>query len=339
MKTSLPLRALLQQAIDGKTKPPGSLGMLEGLALWLGELQETSQPSADPAEVLIFAADHGAASAGLSAYPQSVTRQMVLNFAAGGAAISVLARHLDARLEVVDVGVLGPAFADPRIIDAKVRAGSRSFLGGPALSADEVQAALAVGRAAVGRAMDRGARCLILGEMGIGNSASAAALAAALHDEAAAAWVGPGTGLHGAALERKRVLIDQALARRPTAATPEGLLAEYGGLEIVALVGALLAAAEARLAVLVDGYIVSVGLAYALRIDSGVSAVVQCAHLSAEPGHGRLLARLNLRPLLDLRLRLGEASGAILALPLLRAACAILNEMASFESATVDRAL
>jgi nicotinate-nucleotide--dimethylbenzimidazole phosphoribosyltransferase len=323
------------------TKPAGSLGRLETLAIELAGLQHTGRPRATRAPIIIFAGDHGIAVQGVSAYPQEVTIAMMSNFAAGGAAISVLARELGSPLEVVDAGSVAEASIAGVVTD-KPRRGSRDFSKEAALDAAEVAFALECGRRAVARAATSEPDILILGEMGIGNTTSAAAMAAALLKTSAEAMTGAGTGLDASGRARKARVIDAALARHGLAAadvSPERILCAVGGLEIAAISGAVIAAAQRRIPILADGYIAWVAALAAARLNPSCRPYLIFSHRSAEQGHRLVLEALEARPLLDLDLRLGEASGAALALPLLRLACALHNQMATFaEAAVPDRA-
>jgi nicotinate-nucleotide--dimethylbenzimidazole phosphoribosyltransferase len=320
------------------TKPAGALGCLETLAVELAGLQHTERPRADRAPIIVFAGDHGIAARGISAYPQEVTIAMMANFAAGGAAISVLARELGSSLEVVDAGTLAEAPL-PGVVTDKPRLGSRDFSDGAALEASELAFAFDSGKRAVARAAVSAPDLLILGEMGIGNTTSAAAIAAALLGIRADAIAGLGTGLDAAGRERKAHLIDAALARHDLdGASADKILCAVGGLEIAAICGAIIAAAQRRIPVLVDGFIVSAAALAAARLNPSCRRYLIFSHRSAEQGHRLVLDALGARPLLDLDLRLGEGSGAALALPILRLACALHNRMATFaEAAVPDR--
>jgi nicotinate-nucleotide--dimethylbenzimidazole phosphoribosyltransferase len=321
------------------TKPTGALGRLEELAIELSGLQATERPRATRVPIIIFAGDHGIAAQGVSAYPQAVTVAMMQNFAAGGAAISVLAHELGVPLEVVDAGTLAEASLSGVVSD-KPRKGTRDFSIEAALEPSELAFAFESGKRALSRAAASEPDLLILGEMGIGNTTSAAAMAAALLNTGAEAMTGRGTGLDAAGRDRKARLIDAALARHGIAgAAPEKILCAVGGLEIAAVAGAMIAAAQRRIPVLIDGFIVSVAALAATRINPSCRPYLIFAHRSAEQGHRRVLETLEARPLLDLDLRLGEGSGAALALPVLRLACALHNQMATFaEAAVPDRA-
>jgi nicotinate-nucleotide--dimethylbenzimidazole phosphoribosyltransferase len=321
------------------TKPTGALGRLEGLAIELASLQHTERPRADRVPIIVFAGDHGIAAQGVSAYPQKVTIAMMANFAAGGAAISVLSRELGSALEVVDAGTLADA-SMPGVVTDKPRRGSRDFSKEAALSAADLAFAIECGQRAVTRAAAREPDLIILGEMGIGNTTSAAAIAAALLKSGAESLTGLGTGLDAAGRARKAHIIDAALARHGLAdASPEQILCAVGGLEIAAICGAIISAAQRRIPVLIDGFIASVAALAASRLNPSCRPYLIFSHRSAEQGHRLVLDALAARPLLDLDLRLGEGSGAALALPILRLACALHNGMATFaEAAVPDRA-
>jgi nicotinate-nucleotide--dimethylbenzimidazole phosphoribosyltransferase len=323
------------------TKPTGSLGRLEDLAAELAGLQASDSPTAQRAPILVFAADHGVTVRGVSAYPASVTVEMLRNFAHGGAAIAVLARELGSPLAVIDAGT----FADtpvPGVVTDKPRRGTRDLSREAAMTGAELEHALACGRRAVLRATEDGADLLLLGEMGIGNTTSAAAIACALLGRRAQDLVGAGSGVDEAARARKVRVVDEALALHALARLEAGAsgvlrcLAAVGGLEIAALAGAMIAAAQSRRPVLVDGFIASVAALAAVQLNRGVAPWLLYSHRSAELGHRAVLDALAARPLLDLSLRLGEASGAALALPLVRLACALHNGMATFAQAAVS---
>jgi len=321
------------------TKPTGALGRLETLAIELAGLQHTDRPCAERVPIIVFAGDHGIAAQGVSAYPQEVTIAMMANFAGGGAAISVLARELGSTLEVVDAGTLAQT-PMPGIIADKPRCGSRDFSNEAALQAEELAFAFDCGKRAVTRAAASDPDLVILGEMGIGNTTSAAAIAAGLLGVAPDNITGLGTGLDAAGRARKAKIIDAALARHHLAgASAEKILCAVGGLEIAAISGAIIAAAQRRVPTLVDGFIVSVAALAAARLNPSCRPYLLFSHRSAEQGHRLVLEALEARPLLDLDLRLGEGSGAALALPILRLACALHNGMATFaEAAVPDRA-
>ena len=317
------------------TKPAGSLGRLEQLACDLAGLQQTEKPRAANVPIIIFAGDHGVVAQGVSAFPQEVTIAMMANFAGGGAAISVLARELGSSLEVVDAGTLAQS-PMPGIVTDKPRHGSRDFSKEAALTTGEAAFALECGKRAVLRAGTPD--LLIFGEMGIGNTTASAALAAALLHIGAEQTTGSGTGVDAKGRELKTRVIDQALALHgltKPGASAESILCAVGGLEIIAICGAIIAAAQHRIPVLIDGFIVSAAALAAVRLNPSCRAFFVASHRSAEPGHRLVLEALEAQPLIDLDLRLGEGSGAAIALPLLRLACALHNGMATFGEANV----
>jgi len=319
------------------TKPPGSLGRLEDLAITLSAQQRTETPAVDRIHISVCAGDHGVCSEGISAFPQAVTAQMIANFARGGAAISVLAHQLGASLEVLDLGTVGDV---PQglsgIVDERIAPATGNLAQEPAMSEAQVAAALAAGDRAAERAADSGSQLFIGGDMGIGNTTSAAALACAMLNRCPAQFAGPGTGLDESGVCHKARVIEQALARHGSDRSPLDLLASFGGFEIAALTGALLGAAARGIPILVDGYIVSVAALVGVRQQPALRHWLHFSHRSAEPGHRLVLDALKADPLLDLGMRLGEGSGAATAVPLLRAACALHNAMASFADAGVS---
>lgn len=321
------------------TKPAGSLGRLEQVAVELAALQGQLKPSLDQVWISIFAGDHGVVAEGISAYPQEVTGQMLLNFVSGGAAISVLARQLDARLEVVDLGTVNLALDLPGVRHERIAAGTANFAKGPAMSEEQGVRALQAGRDSALRALAAGARLFIGGEMGIGNTTAASALACALLDCPASELSGPGTGLDAAGVRHKAEVIEAALRLHESAkGDPLQALLRVGGLEIAALAGAYLTCAQEGVAVLVDGFICSVAALLAVRLNPSCRSWLFFGHRGAEPGHRRVLEALKGEPLLELGLRLGEGSGAALAVPLLRLACDLHGQMATFaEAAVADR--
>jgi nicotinate-nucleotide--dimethylbenzimidazole phosphoribosyltransferase len=328
-----------RQAIDDKTKPLGSLGDLESWAVQLAEIQNTLTPSLDRARILVFGADHGVAHEGVSAYPPQVTAEMMRNFARGGAAINVLTRTNNLEIDVIDVGVDADLSSLQALTHAKVRAGSRNMLHEPAMSPTERDAALTAGRDAVRRAAAAGVQAIGLGEMGIGNTTSAAALLSAFTGAPPAETVGRGTGVDDARLTHKRTVVTRALACHASSTTdPLAALACLGGLELAAITGAALEAPNHRMAIVADGFISTVAVLAAVRIDPSIRPYLFFSHRSAESGHTVALTALAATPMLTLNLRLGEGTGAALALPLLRSAAAILRDMATFNSAGVSRA-
>jgi len=318
------------------TKPAGSLGALETLAVRLASLQSTGRPRAADAAIILFAGDHGVTAQGISAYPASVTVEMLRNFASGGAAIAVIARELGVPLTVVDAGTLAEEPVPGTVVD-KPRRGTRDFTNEPAMTEAELDAALAAGRRAVEAAGP--ADLLIFGEMGIGNTTSAAAIASALLGKAPAEIAGAGTGLDDAGIAHKVRVIERALGLHgigTPASDPRRVLASVGGLEIAALTGAIVAAAQAGRPVLIDGFIVTAAALAATRLNPTASPWLLYSHRSAERGHAVVLEALAARPLLALDLRLGEGSGAATALAVLRLACALHNGMATFGEAAVS---
>ncbi|WP_299021655.1 nicotinate-nucleotide--dimethylbenzimidazole phosphoribosyltransferase [uncultured Tepidimonas sp.] len=328
------LAARLQRALDDKTKPQGSLGRLEALALRIGLILGTGAPTLQAPQLVVCAADHGLAAHGVSAYPSDVTWQMVENFLAGGAAVSVLARQHGLALTVVDCGVRHDFALRPGLRHAKIAPGSADALQGPAMSMAQCEAALANGMALV---RDLPGNVVLLGEMGIGNTSAASLLMSRLTGLDIADCTGAGTGLDAAGVQRKIALLRQVLARHATAHEPLAALAALGGFEIATLVGVVLQAAAERRVIVVDGFITTAAVLVAARLAPAVLQRCVFAHRSGERGHALLLAHLKAEPLLDLGLRLGEGSGAALAWPLLVSACAILREMASFDAAGVAR--
>jgi len=320
------------------TKPPGSLGALENAAVQLAALQGVVKPSLEKVWISVFAADHGVAEEGVSAFPQAVTGAMVANFAQGGAAISVLARELGASLEVVNLGTVNDVGELPGVRRAWIAAQTANFARGEAMSTAQLALALQAGAQSVRLADEAGAQLFIGGEMGIGNTTAATALACALLGEAPDALAGAGTGLDEAGVARKAAAVQRALALHGEAAAPIAWLRCVGGFELAALAGAYIAAAQRGMPVLVDGFITSAAALVAARLQPACRPWMLFSHRSQERGHARLLEALEAEPLLDLQLRLGEASGAAVAVPLLRLACALHADMATFAEAGVAQA-
>lgn len=331
------LAARLQQRIDAKTKPRGALGRLEALALQIGLVQQSDSPALHQPHIMVFAGDHGAARAGISAYPQDVTWQMVENFLAGGAAINVFSRQMGLGLTVIDAGVNHDFGRRQGLIDAKIGPGTANYLDQPAMSVAQCESALARGRELAHALAANGCNCVGFGEMGIGNTASASLLTHCLVPAGDLAHVtGRGTGLDDAGLARKRKLLEQALARGGRPSDPMQALIEYGGFEIAMMVGAMLGAAEKGMVLVIDGFIVTAALLVAHAMAPAALPYCVFAHRSREPGHTLQLEHLGVEPLMELDLRLGEGTGAALAFPLVQAAVNFLDEMASFESAGVS---
>ena len=328
------LATRLQHRLDNKTKPLGSLGRMETLALRIGLILGSETPDLKDPQMLVCAADHGLAARGVSAYPSDVTWQMVENFLAGGAAVSVLARQHGIALTVVDCGVAHDFAPRAGLLVHKIAPSTADALQGPAMSADQCAQAMANGQQVV-RSLPGNA--LLLGEMGIGNTSAASMLLARLVGLDVADCTGAGTGLDAEAVQRKIGVLRQVLARHASANEPLDALAAFGGFEIATLVGAVLQAAVERRVIVVDGFIASAAVLVVSALQPAVLQRCVFAHRSGERGHALMLAHLKAEPLLDLGLRLGEGSGAALAWPLLVSACALLREMASFEAAGVSR--
>jgi len=320
----------LRATTDGKAKPLGALGRVEDLAIQLGLIAGGPPPAFDRALLLVFAGDHGLTAEGVSAYPSSVTQAMVATFLAGKASANAFAGAVGAELRVVDAGVDAELTPHPALRDEKVRRGTRNAAVEPALTPDEVAQALERGVRVAREAVAEGFQVLALGEMGIGNTASAALIMHRLTDVPLADCVGRGAGHDDAGLARKLATLERAAARSD-ATDPTEVLSQFGGLEIAMMTGAVLGAASARVPVLIDGFIVTAAALAAIRLDPGVQAYCVFCHQSAEQGHRRMLQALDASPLLQLDLRLGEGTGALLALPIVRAASRMLSDVASLD--------
>ncbi|HET9089114.1 MAG TPA: nicotinate-nucleotide--dimethylbenzimidazole phosphoribosyltransferase [Acidimicrobiales bacterium] len=320
------------------TKPAGSLGELELLGAQLSAIAgQCPPPVPEPAMIGVFAGDHGVTRSGVTPWPSEVTAQMVANFCAGGAAINVLARHVGAGVTVVDVGVATPVPGDAiGLVRRNVAAGTADLAEGPAMTHEQARAALAVGAEVALESVRAGARLLATGDMGIGNTTPSAALIAALTGATAIEVTGRGTGIDDAMLRRKTDVVGRALQRVGVDAAPLDVLAEVGGLEIAALAGFIVAGAASRVPVVIDGVIAVAAAVVAVAFAPAVSGYLIGGHRSSEPAASLGLAHLEITPLLDLGLRLGEGSGAALAIPVVQAAAKILREMATFESAGVS---
>jgi len=331
--------AAMRARVDALTKPPGSLGRLEELAVRLAEIAGGAPKHRYEARtILVGVGDHGVVAEGVSAYPQAVTAQMARGFLAGTAAIGALARAVRARVVVANFGALEDLPPHPDLLDLRVARGTANFARGAAMTREQLDAALAAGERAVAVLRARGPlELLALGEMGIGNTTSAAALTAIFADADVAAVVGRGTGIDDARLARKIAVVEAAVAR-VRGAPWDAVASEVGGFEIVALAGAILAAARARIPVVLDGFVVGAAALVARAIAPASIGYCIAAHRSQEPGHAVALARLGLRPLLELELRLGEGSGAALALPLIEAAARMACDMRTFAEAGVSDA-
>lgn len=327
--------ATLQRRLDTRTKPQGSLGTLETLAVRIGLALDTETPQFHAPQMFVFAGDHGIATDGVSAYPQAVTAQMLLNYLRGGAAINVLARQHNIALRVIDAGVASDIGDHPALTARPVARSTRNFRVESAMTPKQCEQALETGKALALEALRQGSNALLLGEMGIGNTACASML---LHRRTG--WslddcVGRGTGLDDVGMARKRERLAQASARCPSQLTPVETITEFGGFELAMITGALLATAEQKCVAVIDGFAVSVAALLAIEIDPRVRSRCIFSHCSAEHAHRKLLEHLDVRPLLDLGMRLGEGTGAAMAWPLIDAAARLMTEMASFESAGV----
>jgi nicotinate-nucleotide--dimethylbenzimidazole phosphoribosyltransferase len=338
-RTDPKISALTQQRLDAKTKPRRSLGRIEDLACRFAAIRNTATPSMPNKAVVVMGADHGVAEEGVSAYPQEVTAQMLLNFARGGAAINVLARHAGARVVVVDMGVKETLPPSPEIRSVRIGPGTRNFTHGPAMSEAEAQKALEIGIELAHELTADGVTLIGIGEMGIANTTAASALTAALTGAAAEEVTGVGTGIDQPTRMRKVEVIRRALASNyPKSTQPMDVLHKLGGFEIAGLAGVVLGAAERRAAVMVDGFIASVAALVAVRFAPAACEYLVASHRSVEIGHRLVLEQLGTKPLLDLELRLGEGTGAALAMSLVDAAVLLLHDMATFESAGVTDA-
>lgn len=324
----------LDAAINNKTKPLGSLGQLEVLAKQLGLIQKSTRPVVSKPAILVFAGDHGVVAEGVSAYPQSVTWQMVENFLANGAAINVFARQNGCELHVVDAGVNHDFGRRAGLISRKVGYGTRNFAVQPAMTREECSTAMRHGMDLIGALKGN---VVGFGEMGIGNTSAAAALMHKLTAVPVASCVGAGAGLSEDGIAHKRDVIDRAVRLHAHAEDPLEVLAAFGGFEIAMMAGAMLAAAERGMVLLIDGFIVTSALLVAARLQPAILDYCVFSHCSDEQGHRQMLESLKVRPLLQLGMRLGEGSACALALPLLHSAVNFLNEMATFDSAQVSR--
>ena len=325
--------AQLQAALDSKTKPVGSLGRIETLAAQIARVQGTLNPHAETCAHTIFAGAHGMADAGVSAFPKAVTRQMVLNFLAGGAAANVFAKSVGATVQVVDAGVAGDPMERAGLLNRRIDAGPANAIEQAAMTYTQLGEALQAGRQIGGEII---ADIACFGEMGIGNTSSATLLSAKLLGRSITDLIGRGTGLDDEGLARKTGLLARAAQRTPDKLDGHTALQEYGGFEIAMMAGAMLGAAAARRVVIVDGFIATAAALCARDIEPDCETSFVYAHCSAESGHRLVLEALGAEPLLDLDLRLGEGTGGLLAFPLLKAAAAMLRDMASFESAQVS---
>jgi nicotinate-nucleotide--dimethylbenzimidazole phosphoribosyltransferase len=326
----------LQHKIDHKTKPLGALGKLEQLALRVGQIQQTLEPSLKNPAVIVFAADHGITAEGVSAYPQEVTQQMVLNFLAGGAAINVFARQHNLQLYVVDAGVSGDLPEHPQLLNRKIAPGTRNFRHEPAMTPEQCDQAIACGSEVVRQMRAEGCNTIIFGEMGIGNTSSATVLLSLLGNLPLDECVGRGAGLDDVGLTNKLQVLNKTIQQHAIEPDPFSALTTFGGFEIAMICGAFLQAASERMLILVDGFIVTSALLVASRMYPAVLDYCIFGHLSEESGHRKMLELLNADPLVQLDMRLGEGTGAAVAYSLVESAVRFLTEMASFESAGVS---
>lgn len=319
------------------TKPPGSLGKLEELAIKFSAIQKTQQPQIKNVQISIFAADHGIANENVSAFPQVVTTEMIKNFSRGGAAISVLAKELNAKLEVIDLGTVVEAGELDGVISNRIATSTANFAQQAAMTNEQLDKALEAGKAAVQRAIDLDAHIFIGGDMGIANTTSATAMACAYLNAAPSELAGPGTGLDKKGVSHKANVIEQALTKhQATSLNAIEVLRYFGGFEIAALTGSYIYAAQQGLPVVIDGFIATAAALAAIKINPECDKWFIYAHQSHEPGHRLILEKLNAEPLVNMNMRLGEASGAAIVIPLLRQACALHANMATFAEAGVS---
>ncbi|PID15820.1 nicotinate-nucleotide--dimethylbenzimidazole phosphoribosyltransferase [Sporosarcina sp. P34] len=322
--------------VDTLTKPIGSLGKLEEIVVTLAEIQGRKLPSINQLGVLVFAADHGIVEEGISAYPQLVTRQMVQNMAVGGAAINVFSRQQQAEFSLVDVGVIGEAFPEP-VKDRKIRQGSENFLHIEAMTQEEVEKALEIGYEEAIALFEKGADFLVVGEVGIGNTTTSSAVVAAITGLDPAELVGYGTGISSGQHLHKIKVVREALAlHQPNPSDGFDVLRKVGGLELAAMVGAMLAAASKRIPIILDGFISTAAACVAETISKGAAGYMLLGHQSMEPGHQKAFQYLGKEPILSLSMRLGEGTGAAVACSIIQSAVLMVNEMATFESAGVS---
>ncbi|TWF44315.1 nicotinate-nucleotide-dimethylbenzimidazole phosphoribosyltransferase [Chitinophaga polysaccharea] len=331
------LKAALQDKIDQKTKPPGSLGKLEGIALQAGLIQNTLTPVIQQPSIIVFAGDHGIAADGqVNPFPQAVTAQMVYNFLQGGAAINVFCRQYQLQLRVVDAGVNHVFAAHPLLKDRKMGMGTQNFLHMPAMSLDQCKLAMQAGAEEVTLLHQQGCNTIGFGEMGIGNTSAAALLMSHFTGIPVAECTGTGTGSNAQQLAQKRAILQQVMAKHARPASPEQALATFGGFEIAMICGAIQQAAALQMMVVIDGFIVTAALLAAVNMQPAVKDYCVFAHCSEENGHKAMLKHLEVAPLLQMDMRLGEGTGAALAIPLIQSAVAFLRDMASFNSAQVS---
>ncbi|GIP29428.1 nicotinate-nucleotide--dimethylbenzimidazole phosphoribosyltransferase [Paenibacillus sp. J23TS9] len=336
--TGLDIEASRAEAahISNLTVPPGALGKLESLAVQMAGITGEIKPSFEKREVIVMAADHGVCEEGISAFPQEVTTQMIFNFLSGGAAVNVLARQAGAEVVCVDIGVNND-ISHPNLVSRKVRFGTANMAKGPAMTREEAESSIETGIRVVEEAVQRGVRIFVTGEMGIGNTTASAAVMCALTNTKPSEAAGRGTGLDDERLKHKITVIEKSLnLNAPDAADPIDVLSKVGGLEIGGLTGVILGAAANRCPVVIDGFISSAAALLARAMSPEAAAFMVASHASHEQGHRLLLQALDLRPGLDLDMRIGEGTGGVLGLTLIDAACRIVSEMATFESAGIS---
>lgn len=331
------LTAALQQKINDKTKPLGALGELEKLALQIGCLQNTLTPTLSQPTILVFAADHGIATEGVSAYPAAVTAQMVLNFLQGGAAINVFCQQHDIALEIIDAGVNYEFPASSQLIDAKIAKGTKNYLYETAMTMTELNQCFEKATEIVERVFQRGCNIIGFGDMGIGNTSSASLIMSQLCEIPLANCVGKGAGLNDEQLQGKLARLTQAQNQHPDLKNAREVLATFGGFEIAQITGAMLAAYQRNMLLMIDGFIASAAFLVAQRLEPEIQTHAIFCHLSDESGHQLLLDYLKAKPLLQLKMRLGEGTGCAVAYPIIQSAIIFLNQMASFDSAGVSR--
>lgn len=333
--TNKTLQAEIQQKIDGKTKPLGALGTLETIALQVALIQQSLMPTLNKPHMLLFAGDHGITAEGVSPFPSEVTQQMMRNFVSGGAAINVFCRQHQMTIDVVDAGVNGDLRSLP-IKQSKIAMGTRNFLHEAAMTAAQCEQAISRGAMLARAAAETGSNIIGFGEMGIGNTSSATALFAALSKTAVEDCVGRGTGLNDEGLAHKTTVLNAALKKHGELNDPFEILCTFGGFEIAMMVGAILAACEQKMVVMIDGFIASSAAAIAFALEPPARDYCIFSHLSDEAGHRKILDYLQVKPLVSLGLRLGEGSGVAVTYPLIQSAVLFLNEMASFDSAGIS---
>jgi len=336
IKFSPELSKKLQSAINNKTKPIGSLGRIEQLALQVGLIQNTEHPRVDKASAFVFGADHGVCDEGVNPFPQVVTEQMLANFASGGAAMSVFCATNNIKMNVINMGIINESARWDNVLHAAVANGTKNFRLQPAMTTSQCQQAIKTGAELAQKAINEGDNLLMIGEMGIGNTTSASALLASLLNIDPIDTVGPGTGANKTQQALKVSVIKDAITRIGDIKAPLHALTELGGFEIAAITGFLTEAAKLNTPVIVDGFISTVAALVAEKANPGLSQCWIFAHNSAEPAHKKMLATLSATPLLDLQLRLGEGTGAALAYPLIKCAVDMLNNMATFDSAGIS---